>query len=93
MLQLLWTAPAIEDRQWIFDFTGIRGAAAAIALDARITERAAQLTGHPRLGRRGRVRGTRELVVDAQYLLVYEVHRDAIVILRLLHARQQWPLA
>lgn len=90
-MQLLWTAPAIRDRQWLFDFTGLRGAAAAISLDARISECVARLALHPRMGRRGRVRGARELVVDGQHVRVYEAGEHAVLILRLLHARQQWP--
>lgn len=92
-MQLLWTVPAIQDRQRIFDFVGIRGAAAAIDLDARIAAGAGRLATHPRMGRRGRVRGTRELVVDAQYVLVYETGKadNSVVVLRVLHARRQWP--
>lgn len=93
MMQLLWTGPAINDRQCIFDFVGICGAAAAVKLDERICACASQLATHPRMGRRGRARGTRELVVDSQYVLVYEtgIIDDSVVILRVLHARRQWP--
>jgi len=50
------------------------------------------LAEHPELGRLGRVRGTRELVVTGtRYLLIYRVKGDEIQILRVLHGRQQWP--
>ena len=41
--------------------------------------------------RSGREPGTREAVVHPNYILVYAVQTDAIRILRLLHARQQYP--
>jgi plasmid stabilization system protein ParE len=90
-MELLWTAPAIRDRQWIFDFGCIRSPAAASALDARIAARVTELAMHPRMGRRGRVAGTRELVVDDRYVLVYEATPVAVTILRVLHNRQHWP--
>ena len=51
-----------------------------------------QLADHPRLGRPGRVRGTRELVVaGTPYVIAYRIEADAVVILRLLHGKQKWP--
>lgn len=46
---------------------------------------------HPLIGRRGRVGSTRELVVRPNYLLVYDIDRDTVRILRVLHAAQPWP--
>lgn len=34
----------------------------------------------------------RELVVHRNYILVYDVTGDEVRILRVLHARRQWPL-
>jgi plasmid stabilization system protein ParE len=45
----------------------------------------------PALYRAGRVKGTRELVVRPNYVLVYRVLPDAVEVLRVLHATQQWP--
>ena len=47
----------------------------------------------PALYRAGRVKGTRELVVRPNYVLVYRVLPDAVEVLRVLHATQQWPAA
>ena len=35
--------------------------------------------------------GTRELVVHRNYILVYDVAGDVVRILRVLHARREWP--
>ena len=46
---------------------------------------------HPYLFRPGRLAGTREIVVHPNYILVYQVGDGALVVLRVLHARQQYP--
>ncbi|HEX6610374.1 MAG TPA: type II toxin-antitoxin system RelE/ParE family toxin [Hyphomicrobiaceae bacterium] len=45
---------------------------------------------HPRLGRAGRVSGTRELVI-APFIVAYEVTDDLIVVLAVLRGRRRWP--
>ena len=57
-----------------------------------IEEAVRRLADHPRMGRPGRVKGTRELVISGTpYVIAYRVKRDAVVILRLLHGAQRWP--
>lgn len=54
------------------------------------------LSEHPGAGRQGRVKNTRELVMDGiPFIVVYRKHVSAncIEILRVLHAAQQWPTA
>ncbi len=41
--------------------------------------------------RSGRVRGTREYVVHPNYVIVYRVDKSAIKVLRVLHARREYP--
>ncbi len=51
-----------------------------------------QLAEQPSLGRRGRVPGTRELVVaDTRYLVPYRVRRDTIEVLRVFHTSRRLP--
>jgi len=45
-----------------------------------------------RMGRTGRLRSTRELVITAlPYIVVYRVRRVAIQVARVLHGAQMWP--
>lgn len=37
------------------------------------------------------MKGTREMVVHPNYVVVYQESKTEVVILRVLHARQQWP--
>lgn len=89
----MWRPLAVADREGIFDFIAQDKPQAALELDARIEQRAEQLLHHPGLGRRGRVKGTRVLVVHPNYLLIYRLLDDCIEILRVKHASRQWPAA
>ena len=90
-MKLGWTPEAIADRDAIFDYIEADNPAAAAALDELFSEKAERLTDHPKLGRPGRVEGTRELVVHENYILVYDIVGDLTRILRVLHAARQWP--
>jgi toxin ParE1/3/4 len=44
------------------------------------------------MGRPGRVKGTRELViVGTPYIVAYRIKGDAVQVLRVLHGAQKWP--
>ncbi|RQS26400.1 type II toxin-antitoxin system RelE/ParE family toxin [Burkholderia sp. Bp8992] len=92
-LELHWNPKAYEDRVAIMDYISEDDPAAALELDELLEERAAALTTHAELYRHGRVAGTRELVVAPNYVLVYRIRPAAriVEILRVLHARRQWP--
>ncbi|MGN6653381.1 type II toxin-antitoxin system RelE/ParE family toxin [Trinickia sp.] len=49
------------------------------------------LAEHRYLFRTGRVAGTREVVAHPNYVVVYRVTGTAVLVLRVLHARQQYP--
>lgn len=54
------------------------------------------LSDHPRAGRHGRLKNTRELVIDGlPFVVIYRQQADSsyIQILRVLHNAQQWPTA
>lgn len=91
MIELLWTPEAIQDREDIYDYIEADNPAAALALDELLSEKASRLAEHPSLGRLGRVADTRELVAHPNYVLVYDVIREQVRVLRVLHATQQWP--
>lgn len=91
-MRLSWSRLAFEDRTRIFDYIAQDNPAAALALDERIEEQVEGLRQNPELGRSGRVRGTRELVIaQTAYIAVYRLEADRIRILRILHSAQLWP--
>ncbi|HEY0334542.1 MAG TPA: type II toxin-antitoxin system RelE/ParE family toxin [Stenotrophomonas sp.] len=91
MRVLRWTWPAHKDRERIFNHIAGEDPEAAVKLSMRIHERARSLLDQPGIGRPGAVEGTRELVVHSHYVLVYAVTPSAITVVRVVHARQQWP--
>ncbi len=91
MMELFWTPEATQDRDEIYDYIEADNPAAALALDELFAEKAGRLVNHPGVGRLGRVTGTRELVAQQNYILVYDVNGDLVRVLRVLHAARQWP--
>jgi len=54
------------------------------------------LPDHPRAGRQGRLKNTRELVIDGvPFIVIYRenINTQCIEVLRVLHDTQQWPRA
>lgn len=87
---LVWTDDATADLLDILDDIAARNATAADRLNALIQHAADRLPDHPLIHRPGRVPGTREAIVHPNYILVYRVG-EAIEVLAVLHARQQYP--
>ena len=57
-----------------------------------ITHSISRLVTFPEMGRRGRVPGTRELVITSQpYIVAYRIRGQTIDILAVLHGAQKWP--
>ncbi|WP_166361124.1 type II toxin-antitoxin system RelE/ParE family toxin [Pseudomonas akapageensis] len=90
-MQLLWRPMALDDRAKIMEHISHDNPAAALALDETFEAKAQYATNRPTLYKIGRVTGTREIVVLPNYVMVYRIKPDALEILRILHARQQWP--
>lgn len=91
MLDLIWEPDAVEQFDGVIDYIAVRNASASMRMRTLIGDRVQQLRKFPEIGRPGRVAGTRELVVHPNYIVIYQVTPDAIDILRVLHARQQYP--
>lgn len=94
-MRVRWRPIARADRDKIFDYIAQDNPQAALDLDEDFEAKAAMAAQRPKLYRAGRMRGTREVVVRPNYVMVYRVVEadDAIDILRVLHAAQQWPVA
>lgn len=90
-MNLEWKAAALSDRERIMDFIALDNPQAALDLDALFEKKANTLIEQPKLFKAGRIRGTREAVVHANYVLVYQVSIHTVTILRVLHTSQAWP--
>lgn len=88
---LEWREAARADLLGIVDYISDDNPEAAQRLKDEIDDKVTKLLEHPRLYRAGRVPGTREMVVLPSYVVIYSVSAHVVVILRVLHAAQQWP--
>lgn len=91
MRKIEWTPLARADLLEIIDYISDDNPVAAQSVKDDIETKALKLINFPKMGRPGRVEGTRELVALANYIIVYDEGGLAIRILRVLHAAQQWP--
>jgi len=91
MLPVTWGLEAREQLAEILDFISDHSEIAANEMADLIDHSTSNLPNHPYLYRIGRVDGTREMVVHANYVIVYRVLVDAIDIVAVLHTRQQYP--
>jgi toxin ParE1/3/4 len=68
------------------------GPAHAIAFGESLLDRLALLSAHPRIGRVGRVDGTREWpLLGTPFIVVYREPGQSVDVLRILHGARQWP--
>lgn len=92
-MKVVWTPEALQDRIDVWDYIAADNPRAAARMDELFSAAAARLTEHPKLGRPGRIQGTRELIPHESYRLVYEVSDDTVWMLALVHTARQWPPA
>ena len=91
MPRIEWRPHARDDLAAVLTYIAGHDPGAALALLEQIEARAGRLADNPRAGRKGRVNGTRELVVRPNYVVIYAETEAVITILRVLHAARQWP--
>jgi toxin ParE1/3/4 len=91
-MRIAWTPAAAADLEQISDYLFDRSPKAAMEVVQRIYQAASTLKKFPDSGRRGRKEDTRELVLTGlPYLVVYDVERQTVRVLRILHGARRWP--
>lgn len=92
ILSLHWLPQAIANRDVQIDYIAKDNPLAAISQGDLIAKQVDQLLEQPGMGRIGRKRGTRELVISkTPFVVIFRVKAERIEIIRLLHSSQQWP--
>ena len=95
-MQLKWTDLATNDLEKIESHISDENSP-SVAIDVVmniIDSTHLILSDHPRAGRQGRVKTTRELVIDGlPFVVIYRERLNAglIEMLRILHEAKQWP--
>lgn len=92
VVQVLRTESAESDLDAIASYYGDMNSVAALHLLDRIAEVETTLSDYPYIGHVGRVADTREVVVTGTpFVLIYTLRADLLIVLRIVHGRQQWP--
>lgn len=86
-MSVRWTRLALGDIAGIFAYIARDSEEAAIRVVDELMAVGASLEIHPRMGRPGRVSGTRELVVG-KYVLVYRAQKE-VKIVRVIHGARR----
>ncbi|MEN5325020.1 type II toxin-antitoxin system RelE/ParE family toxin [Pseudomonas sp. TWI549] len=89
-LPLEWSDQALDDLADIIDYIEQYNSNASTALQYKVGAATQRLSSIPYGYRSGRAPGTREMVVNPNYLLIYRVNGH-IKILTLVHTRRQYP--
>ncbi len=90
--RLEWRRAARADLLAILDYISDDNPDAALRLVEDIEAKVSKLPDRPELYRKGRLAGTREMVVRPNYIVIYAEDDHTVVVLRVLHAAQQWPV-
>lgn len=85
-----WTPTALRDLQSLHAWMAKDSEDAAASMVQKILAALESLERYPAMGRKGRVAGTRELVV-LPYVIAYRVKKESIDILALIHGARRWP--
>lgn len=86
-----WRPEARAALREILGYISKQNLVAAFDLGEEIERAISALPQHPYLYRHGKIAGTREMVVHPNYIVVYRVAASAIVVINVLHTRQQYP--
>jgi toxin ParE1/3/4 len=90
---LVWTPRAREQRREAIEFIAQENPAAALDQLDEIEKQTDILLQHPEIGRPGRRKGTRELVISrTHFVVIYRIKAKRIDIVRMLHTSQAWPV-
>ncbi len=92
-MRIIWTPEAERDRFAIWEYIAVHDLRAANRMDQLFGDRVARLADHPKLGRPGKIEGTRELIPHESYRIVYDIAAEAVWILAIVHTAKLWPPA
>ena len=84
------TPTALRDLESLHEYVAEDSRPAAAATVERILSGIEALSRHPEMGRRGRVPGTRELIISP-YVVAYRTKGTALALVAIIHSARRWP--
>ena len=92
-MRIIWTRRYLSELAGIGDYIGQHNprAAARVVNDIHSTTKKL-LSANPFIGRKGEIKGTRELVIPRlPYIVAYRVRDNAVEVLFVQHGAREWP--
>ena len=90
-MEVYWLEAAIADVAEIVAYIEAENPDASRRVSARLYQATVKLGSNPRIGRRGRTRGTRELVVPAlPFVIACRIRTERVEVIRGIHGRRDW---
>ena len=80
----------MRDLESLYAYIAEDNAGAAAVTVETVVAGIEALARHPEMGRKGRIAGTRELVITP-YVIAYRARKTAIDILAVIHGARRWP--
>lgn len=93
IVRVVWTTRYLSELEAIGDYIAEQNPRAAARVVGDIHRKTEQLlSANPFIGRRGEIRGTRELVIPGTpYIVAYRVTDASVEVLFVQHGARQWP--
>jgi addiction module RelE/StbE family toxin len=93
-MMVRWTQTGLRDLESLYAYVAEDSRHASAEAAAKIVERILAgfeaIERFPEMGRKGRVAGTRELIVSP-FVVAYRVEKDAIEVVAIIHGARRWP--
>ena len=84
-MAIRWASGALRNLQDLFDYIAADNPARAASFARELQDKIARLDAFPGLGQPGPLPGTRELVLHANYRVIYRVQATEVQVLRIQH--------
>lgn len=84
-MAIRWTRGALRNLQDLFDYIAADNPTRAASFARELKDKIERLDAFPGLGQPGPLPGTRELVLRANYRVIYRVQADEVHVLRIQH--------
>jgi len=92
MFQIKWLKTALANLEQAAAYIAKDKPSAARNFVKKTQEVTSLLADNPEMGRKGRVKGTRELIIPGiPYVIIYRVKGERVEIIRLFHTYRRWP--
>lgn len=89
-MNVRWSPTALRDIESVQAYIWRDNPTAAAATVGKILRGIEALVHQPAMGRKGRVGGTRELII-APYVVAYRETKNVIELLAIIHSARRWP--